>query len=479
MPNDTTNTVQTSQHCFVVMGFGIKTDFATGRKLDLDKSYRLLVKPVVESRGLVCVRADEILHSGSIDEVMYRELLLADVVIADLSTANPNALYELGIRHALRPRTTIVISESKLPYPFDLNHISITSYTHLGDAIDFEEVMLFRQKLGARLDAVLESQNADSPVYTYLRDLAPPSLQAKQLARASAALEEAGDTIAVALTPQSSASEPIGETLAMLIEQGEQAICDAEFAVAKGVFAAALKLGEHGGAQGGTVSQDPYLLRRLVLATYKAKLPDEVTALNEALAALAPLDPEDSNDPETVGLAAAIEKRLFEAHRGTEHLDRAINFRERGFYLRDDPHNGINLAYLLDMRVDTPLDRNDQERIADLVWANRIRRDVVTLCDRQLELLKQLHDRLVAVQGVPDDQQQARDRETCFWHWANKAEAHFGLGEQAAYEHALAQARALNPAEWKLASVLEQIQALSDLRNRYGHLVSGPCLQAA
>jgi hypothetical protein len=50
-------------------------------------------------------------------------------------------LYDLGIRHALRPRTTVVICENKLPYPFDLNHISITSYAHLGDAIDYDEVM--------------------------------------------------------------------------------------------------------------------------------------------------------------------------------------------------------------------------------------------------------------------------------------------------------------------------------------------------
>ena len=40
--------------CFVVMGFGIKIDLATGRKLNLDKSYNALIKPVVAitTRGL-------------------------------------------------------------------------------------------------------------------------------------------------------------------------------------------------------------------------------------------------------------------------------------------------------------------------------------------------------------------------------------------------------------------------------------------
>src|SRR5690606_41249084 len=93
---------------------------------------------------------------------MYRELLEADIVIADHSTANPNALYELGIRHALRPRTTIVISEEKLPYPFDLNHISIQKYTHLGHAIDYEEVERFRQLLSETIDNVLNSKDPRS-----------------------------------------------------------------------------------------------------------------------------------------------------------------------------------------------------------------------------------------------------------------------------------------------------------------------------
>ena len=110
-------------------------------------------------------------------------------------------MYELGIRHALRPWTTIVISENKLPYPFDLNHIAIASYTHLGDVIDYDEVMRFQALLGNTLDTVLKDQKPDSPVYTYLR-LTPPSLAAEAttaLARAGDALEDAGDAIAAAV----------------------------------------------------------------------------------------------------------------------------------------------------------------------------------------------------------------------------------------------------------------------------------------
>ena len=37
---------------------------------------------------------------------------------ADVSTANCNAFYELGVRHALRPATTIIIAEDKFKFPF-------------------------------------------------------------------------------------------------------------------------------------------------------------------------------------------------------------------------------------------------------------------------------------------------------------------------------------------------------------------------
>ena len=67
--------------CFVVMGFGKKTDFETGRTLDLDKTYRNIIKPAVKAAGLECVRADEIVHSGLIDVPMYEQLLNADVVV--------------------------------------------------------------------------------------------------------------------------------------------------------------------------------------------------------------------------------------------------------------------------------------------------------------------------------------------------------------------------------------------------------------
>ena len=163
--------------CFVAMGFGQKTAFYLGKKkprvLDLDKTYENIIKPAVTAVGLKCLRADEIQHSSLIDLPMYEQLLDADVVVADISTSNANAIYELGVRHALRPRTTIVMAENDFAFPFDISHLSIIRYEHLGMDIGASEAKRVTARLTEKLQAVLATPKVDSPVFTFLPKLAP------------------------------------------------------------------------------------------------------------------------------------------------------------------------------------------------------------------------------------------------------------------------------------------------------------------
>jgi hypothetical protein len=109
-----------------------------------------------------------------IDKPMYEQLLTADVVVANLSTANANPFYELGVSHALRPRTTITIAETGLEYPFDVNHIVIRRYKHLGEDIGFSEARRFHDELRYAIKEILAQPQDDSPVYTFLTGLQPP-----------------------------------------------------------------------------------------------------------------------------------------------------------------------------------------------------------------------------------------------------------------------------------------------------------------
>jgi hypothetical protein len=378
--------------CFAVMGFGKKTDYQSGRTLDLDKSYRNIIKPAVEEAGLKCIRADEIKHSGIIDVPMYEHLLKADVVVADLSTSNCNACYELGVRHALRPYTTIIIAESQLKYPFDFSHIAIRSYQHLGEGLDFDEVMRFRKELKEAIAAIMSQPKNDSPVYEFLKQLRPPKVE--ELIQAAS---DAGKIAA----PAPVAND---QTVSVLMSQVEAAFKSkpANFVMAKGILQAVR----------GMMPTDAYVIQKLALATYKSKIPSVVAALEEARGVLLALDPKGSNDAETLGLWGAIHKRLWEETKEQRHLNEAIFAYEKGFYLKNDYYNGINLAFLLNLRAALP-GAGAADAITDYVLAQRTRRQVLVFCESLLATEKERG------KPLPDH----------YWIAATMGEALLGLGE--------------------------------------------------
>ncbi|MFT6093811.1 MAG: hypothetical protein ACJA2Q_001711 [Pseudohongiellaceae bacterium] len=167
------------QTCFVVTGFGNKTDYSTGRVLNLDKTYQQLIRPSCDQVDVICFRAIDANLTGSIDSIMYRWIYQADIVIADLSTLNANVFYELGVRHAQRPNTTIIIAESVLmqSIPFDLSSFVIHQYEHGGEEIVTGEQERFVGHLSDVLKKIIEveqrrqkvavdvSPKSDSPVF--------------------------------------------------------------------------------------------------------------------------------------------------------------------------------------------------------------------------------------------------------------------------------------------------------------------------
>ena len=278
--------------CFVVMGFGKKTDYESGRTLDLDATYESIIKPAVTSAGLRCIRADEVMHSGVIDQKMFDMLLRADLVVADLSTSNANAFYELGVRHALKPYATIIMKESKGRLYFDLNHVSTLQYEHLETDIGAREAKRAQAELRQKIDAVMAAKETDSPVYTFLPALSIPHLA--EVAAGQPRVSEAEFGAAV------DKAEVAQERLAALVKQGEAAAREDRHGDAAKALAAAVRL-----------KPDPYLIQQLALHTYRSKEPSEREALEAALAAMKPLDPDNSNDPETLGITGAIYKRLW------------------------------------------------------------------------------------------------------------------------------------------------------------------------
>src|SRR3569623_722308 len=94
--------------CFILMPFGKKPD-AGGAMIDFDAVYKDLIAPAVREAGLDPIRADEEMGGGIIHKPMFARLVLCEYAVAALTTANANVFYELGIRHAARPWSTVLL----------------------------------------------------------------------------------------------------------------------------------------------------------------------------------------------------------------------------------------------------------------------------------------------------------------------------------------------------------------------------------
>jgi len=144
--------------CFVISPIGSDgTDLYRKFKEVLD----YIIRPAVEESGydLKVIRADDIKQSGSIIKDILQSLVDAYVVVADLTNQNPNVFYELGVRHALRPRT-ILISEKSEDIPFDLKDYRTIIYENSAKG-----VASFRKKLKEFLDAMKKDpERPDNPV---------------------------------------------------------------------------------------------------------------------------------------------------------------------------------------------------------------------------------------------------------------------------------------------------------------------------
>jgi len=431
------------------MGFGKKTDFETGRVLDLDQSYINLIKPAVEAAGLKCIRADEIVHSGLIDLPMYEQLLKADVVVADLSTSNRNALYELGVRHALRPYTTVIIAEEMMMKSptFDLSHIVIRKYRHLGEDIGVSEAKRFTNDLAAAIQSIIATEpelRGDSPVYKFIERLTPPSVS--PAAKAAAAAASATERVAGAPTPVHSE----------LMQRVDEAQTKCDWVKARMLLEEIREMRRAGASETSVGQQaenpeDPDVLQRLALATYKSKYPTPEEALKAARDLLKLLEPQTTNDTETLGLWGSVHKRLWELTKESSYLDEAVRAYERGFYLRNDYYNGINYAYLLNERAARPVDF--AEAIADFVQARRVRREVVSICNQWLE------SNVRPAPLLPG----SRYPEKRYLVLATLAEAEIGLEGEALGQRRLEEALSAAPEEWMKETTREQVSKLKTL----------------
>ena len=155
--------------CFVLMPFGQKPN-AKGVVVDFDAVYSEVIRPAIEMAGLEAIRADEERLGGVIHKAMFERLILCRYALADLSVVNANVYYELGIRHAIRPHTTLSIFSAGVELPFDV-------YANRGVPYEIDsqgrpaEVDAAIKAIAGMLKTAQENTVDDSPLFQLVEGL--------------------------------------------------------------------------------------------------------------------------------------------------------------------------------------------------------------------------------------------------------------------------------------------------------------------
>jgi len=404
--------------CFVVMGFGKKSDPSTGKTLDLNKTYKNIIRPAVIKSGYECVRADEIKDSGLIDKSMYALLMQAELVIADITTYNPNAIYELGIRHAVRPFSTIILIEKDGKLPFDLDHNRMFKYSHLGEDIGVDEAERCKTELTSLINSISKKKSIDSPLYEYIKDIEPPKLPKEEYL-----------SIIHELAKQE-------KHIFAIVEEAKEAMKDSNFETAAKYWEKANNL----------VPNEPYFIQQRALCVYKSKYPSEHTALIDALKIIEELEPDgQTNDPETLGITGAIYKQLWLLNQDLVSLNRAIEYYGKCFKIRNDYYTGENYALCLDLKAKYETDSD--EKVFAQVSAKKVR-------NRILESLRDI------IQY--EDFENRADRK---WILATISHCYFAIGENKLQKEFEAKFFNEDLKKWEKETYLNNKKLLTDLKS--------------
>jgi MAP3K TRAFs-binding domain len=415
----------TPKTCYVSIPFGLKENRETGGTIDFNQIYRSVISPAVIEAGLTPIRGDELESGAIVHKALLEAVIGCDLFIADLTTANPNVMYELGIRHALRRGATVLVSSMTTRPPYDISYGRILVYSlNRAGQVDAIEAARVRNALAATIKQGIA--RSDSPVFEFFPQIQvelpdnfgaqrrsyPREIREKLTAKrpskaAESELREAEEAVK---------SDPNIDPAAILdVLKKYRDLSDWDNVIR---FADGLD---------PSLRESPEVMQIVALAFNRRGSPQDQ---ERAIAMMNRLVATTGGDSESFGILGRIYKDRFTQTGEREDLRRAIDSYRAGFEKQPaDYYPAINLIQLLSISGDA-----DE------------RRELTQLIPRVRELVM---DRI-------------RDEPVDYWELATALQLAALAGDWNQAADLGRRMRAKAPATWMLNSTLSQLKGLGD-----------------
>ncbi|WP_056682138.1 hypothetical protein [Cytobacillus solani] len=148
--------MEMTKSCFIITPIGGEN---TSIRRHADGVIEAVISPMLNEMGYETVVAHKISKGGSITRQVIENVIESDLVIANLSGLNPNVMYELAVRHAVR-KPLVQICEVGTQLPFDISQLRTIFYTN-----DMKGSVELKETLFEMIQDAISEEKPDNPIY--------------------------------------------------------------------------------------------------------------------------------------------------------------------------------------------------------------------------------------------------------------------------------------------------------------------------
>ncbi len=154
-----------NKYCFVIMPISDTDGYDKGH---FSRVYEDIIKPAVAKTEFSVTRADEVKETNFIHLDILKQLIDAPIAICDLSSRNPNVLFELGIRQAF-DKPVVLIQEEGTPKIFDIGPLRYLEYSK---NMKYHDVLNTQIELTESINSTKEAEGKQGNINSIVRLMA-------------------------------------------------------------------------------------------------------------------------------------------------------------------------------------------------------------------------------------------------------------------------------------------------------------------